>query len=193
MKSKCQNPKSKINPNFKFQISKQKFCYLSFVLCHYFVICALSFVILLTGCDAFVRKFTRTPKKEELPQEEMVLVPEEYKGPQMPNEELYRQYFLYWKSWQDELINALVEGGGQKKQIACLEEAINNLVNLKSLLDQNLQNKLDSYIAQMRELENEVRKDLYGNNAASNKEKTERIKRNILKDFSYNKIKERLL
>ena len=35
--------KSKINPNVKCQISKQQFC-------HYFVICALSLVIFITGC-----------------------------------------------------------------------------------------------------------------------------------------------
>jgi hypothetical protein len=45
VKSKIQNPKSKINPKFQFQISKQGFFHLSFVLCHYFVICALVFVI----------------------------------------------------------------------------------------------------------------------------------------------------
>lgn len=51
-KSKIQNPKSKINLNSKCQIPKQKFCHLSFVLCHYFVICALSFVIYLSGCSS---------------------------------------------------------------------------------------------------------------------------------------------
>lgn len=151
------------------------------------------FLITSSGCDAFVRKFTRKPKTEELPQEEMVLVPEEYKGAQMSKEELYRQYFLFWKSWQDELINSLAGKASQKKQIACLEEAIKNLVNLKSLLDQSLQDKLDASILQMQELANEVRKDLSGNNSAIHEQKAERIKRSILRDFSYNKIKERLL
>ena len=42
-----------------------------------------SFLFTLIGCAAFVRKFTRKRKKEDLPQEEMVLAPEEWKGPQM--------------------------------------------------------------------------------------------------------------
>ena|SRR3989338_2579808 len=50
VKSKIQNPKSKINPNFKIQITKQKFCHLSFVFWYSFVICHLSFVILMSGC-----------------------------------------------------------------------------------------------------------------------------------------------
>jgi len=51
-KSKIQNPKPKINPNAKLQIARQKHksCHLSFVPCHSFVICALSFVILTSGC-----------------------------------------------------------------------------------------------------------------------------------------------
>jgi len=49
-KSKIQNPKSKINPKSKCQISKPSFIHLSFVLCHSFVICALLFVISTMGC-----------------------------------------------------------------------------------------------------------------------------------------------
>jgi hypothetical protein len=50
LKFKCQNSKFKINPNVKCQIAKLKFCHLEFSICHYFVICALSFVILMMGC-----------------------------------------------------------------------------------------------------------------------------------------------
>ncbi|MFA5150687.1 MAG: hypothetical protein WC433_07270, partial [Candidatus Omnitrophota bacterium] len=57
----------------------------------------------LCGCEAFVRKFTRKSKKDKVPVE-MVLAPEEWKGPQMTKEEQYRQYFVFWQSWQDELI-----------------------------------------------------------------------------------------
>lgn len=46
LKSKIQNPKSKI--------SKQKFYYLSFALCNLFVICALSFAILMSGCATVI-------------------------------------------------------------------------------------------------------------------------------------------
>jgi len=150
-------------------------------------------LVTLMGCDAFVRKFTRKPKKEDLPQEEMVLAPEEYKGPQMTKEELYRQYFLFWKSWHDELIESLSQHRSQKKQIDCMEEAIKNLVNLKALLNINMQKKLDVYLFELKELQNQINKDLYGNNAIINARSAERIKRDILRDFSYNKIKNYLI
>lgn len=145
----------------------------------------------LIGCEAFVRKFTRKPKKE-LPKEEMVLVPEEYKGPQMSKEDLYRQYFLFWKSWQDELITSLSPGANQKKQIDCVEEAIKNLINLKVLLNENTQRELDVYISQLNDLEGLISKDTYGANIINHRQNAERIKRNILRDFSYKKIKKDL-
>ncbi|MCM8783080.1 MAG: hypothetical protein NC909_01600 [Candidatus Omnitrophica bacterium] len=50
------------------------------------------------GCDAFVRKFTRKPKKDTALQKEMVLVPEEYSSMFKDKEEQYRYYFSFWHS-----------------------------------------------------------------------------------------------
>jgi len=143
----------------------------------------------LIGCDAFVRKFTRKTKKTNLPATEMVLAPEEYKEKVLTKEELYRQYFLFWKSWQDELINSLTVNTNQKKQIDCTKEAIKNLEEIKPLLNEEKQKKLDSYISQLKALQDSIVKDLYGNNLNTNRSQAERIKRNILRDFSYNTIK----
>lgn len=154
-----------------------------------------SYLLLVTmlGCDAFVRKFTRKPKTQELPQEEMVLVPEEYKAPQATSEEQYRQYFLFWKSWQSELIDSLLQNKSQKKKLDCIEEALSNLINLKGLLNTEAQKNLDIYIAQLTELRDQISRDLYGNNSANNSRIAERIKRNILRDFSYNDIRDYLI
>ena len=147
----------------------------------------------MLGCDAFVRKFTRKSKKENQPKQELVLVPEEYKPPKMTKEEVYRQYFLYWKSWHDELINSLSGGASHKKQIDCANEAIKNLEQLRATLQEANQTKLDVYINQLKDLENEIVQDLYGNNISANRLTGERIRRSILRDFSYNKIKDSLV
>ena len=86
----------------------------------------------LLGCEAFTRKFTRKSKKPDATVE-MVLTPEEYKGPEMSKEELYRQYYLYWSSWQEELINALTQKSSLKKKIDCAQEAAKNLMNMKMI------------------------------------------------------------
>jgi len=151
------------------------------------------FLVNLIGCEAFVRKFTRKPKKENLPEEVMVLTPEEYKGPEMSKEERCRQYFLFWKSWQDEIITSLSQKASHKRQVGCAEEAIKNLNSLKGLLNEEKQKKLDIYIGQLEELRDIIVEDLYSSNASAYVQKAERIKRNILRDFSYQKIKDYLL
>lgn len=149
-------------------------------------------VFTFIGCEAFVRKFTRKPKKDDLAKEEMVLAPEEYKGPQMTKEELYRQYLLYWKSWQDELIAALSPNANHKKQIGCANEALKNLSHLRTLLNTEKQKRLDIYIAQLENLKGEITKDAYSSSVVSSRLTAERIRRNILKEFSYQSVKDYL-
>jgi hypothetical protein len=141
------------------------------------------------GCDAFVRKFTRKPKKDQLQAEELVLEPQEYKGPLMSREEVYRQYFLFWKSWQDELYLAFYDNRSNKKQLDCCQEAVKNLYNIRGLLDEGRQKLVDGYIAQLNTLKESIKSDTGGINNARHAQLTERIKRNIIKDLSYAKIK----
>ncbi|MBN1913943.1 MAG: hypothetical protein JW788_06035, partial [Candidatus Omnitrophica bacterium] len=143
------------------------------------------------GCEAFVRKFTRKPKKRDISEQEMVLVPEEYVKPQVSSEEQYRGYFLYWKSWQDELISSLRQGANHKKQIESVAEVIKNLEVLKELLSREDKRKgLEEYLAQSVALKESITKDAYGSSVATNRLQAERLKRNILRDFSYREIKD---
>jgi len=156
-----------------------------------FGICCLM-VISLIGCDAFVRKFTRKPKKENITREEMVLVPEEYK-PTMTREQIYRQYFLFWQSWQDELIESLIQRRSNKKQVDCAQEALKNLANLRAMMKEDKQKKFDVYVNDLKWLKDQVARDLYSTSAPGNARAAERIKRGILRDFSYNKVKKDLI
>ena len=188
MKTEILNFKSETNPKSKsliFRIS-------NFDIKIFAVIWILALVILLTGCDAFVRKFTRKSKKEKEEKIEMVLVPEEYKVT-LSKEDLYRQYFLYWKSWQDELINSLFERGSRKKQLDCIAEAEKNLSALMPLLQEGMQRKLNIYIDELNQLKILIEKDLYGLDNARHLRVAERLKMNILRGFSYQKIKDKSL
>ncbi|MBI5145391.1 MAG: hypothetical protein HZA27_04315 [Candidatus Omnitrophica bacterium] len=156
------------------------------------LVTSYSLLVTLIGCDAFVRKFTRKPKKEQIPQEEMVVAPVEYEVPIMTKEEMYRQHFLYWKSWHDELIQALSPNQNQKKKIDCAEQAITNLERLYLMLDEQRQAKLDIYLNQFKELKDAVSKDIYGQRVSFEHATAEQIKTNILRHFSYQKIKDYL-
>ena len=152
----------------------------------------LFLIFSLVGCEAFVRKFTRKPKGEPK-KEELVLVPEEYQAPQRTNEQIYREYFMFWKSWHDELINAFVGNLSQKKQLDCLNEEVKNLKQLKPLLKEEKQRKLDEYLRQLDDLAQEIKKGRFGKTMDMQRMTAERIRRNIIKDFSFPKIKSELL
>ena len=142
----------------------------------------------LLGCEAFTRKFTRKSKKSDTAVE-MVLIPEEYKGPNMTKEELYRQYYLYWNSWQDELINALSQKSSLKKKADCAQEGLKQLVNMKMMLVVDAQKNFDLEISKLNDLMAYIKSDIYGANDSRNLRLAERIKSSIHKDFIYPKIR----
>ncbi|MCU0666811.1 MAG: hypothetical protein MUF05_06945 [Candidatus Omnitrophica bacterium] len=146
-------------------------------------------VPLLAGCDAFVRKFTRKKKPAEQKQEEMVIAPQEYVRPEISKVDQYRQYYLYWRSWQDELIESFNDRSNRKKQLSCIEEASKNLAGIKTLVGQKKQAKLDGYINDLAALGKDVGADYYGNNISFYRQTAEKIKRNVMKDFSYSQLK----
>ena len=152
----------------------------------------LILIINLTGCEAFTRKFTRKSKKDKVP-EEMVLAPEEWKGPQMTKEEQYRQYFIFWQSWQDELIDALTQNASQKKRLDCVQQALKNLAGMRSLLNETKQKQLDIYLRQMADLQNDIKADIYGTASNFYRQNAERLRMNILQYFSYSDVKNDLL
>lgn len=154
-----------------------------------FSLCLLLFVSLL-GCEAFVKKFTRKPKKQE--EVEMVLIPQDYRSRFSNKEEEYRYYFMVWESWQDELINALLYQKSHKKQLDCLNQALKNLIQLKNLLLPLKQETLEPYIKQMELLGKDISNDRYSIRTVHHRSKAERIRRMVAKSYSYSKVKDYL-
>lgn len=157
------------------------------------ILLATCYLLLATliGCEAFVKKFTRKPKRFTV-KEEPVLVPEQYSLSDISTEERYRQYFLFWKSWQDELITALGSSASHKKRKDCLKQAIRNLEEMRFLLFEEKQKELDVYLERLRHLTNEINQDIYGSRLTIHKGRAESLKRNILRDLSYPKVKNHL-
>ncbi|MFC1593217.1 hypothetical protein ACFL4C_04310 [Candidatus Omnitrophota bacterium] len=157
----------------------------------FLVVCG-SLIAALSGCEAFSRKFTRKSKKPKV-REEIVLVPEDYSSSDIPVEQRYREYFVFWKSWQEELIVNLEDtSSSYKKRKSCIHEAIKNLVNLRTFLFEEKQKDLDSYLAQLQRLQAEIKRDIYGSNLDRHRNKAENLKRNIIRDLSYSKVKAHL-
>ncbi|MCM8799225.1 MAG: hypothetical protein NC900_00640 [Candidatus Omnitrophica bacterium] len=157
-----------------------------------FILIYILIFVNLLGCDAFLRKFRRKPKKESLEEKEMVLVPDEYPSLFVDKEDQYRSYFLYWKSWHSEFINSLIDPASHKRRIFCLDEAIKNLKILSNLLLEEKSFKLNFYIKELTDLRDSLSKDIYTTNLNWYYQRAEIIRKNILRDFSYPKIKDYL-
>ncbi len=145
----------------------------------------------LCGCETLRKKFTRKSKRE--PEvEEPVLSPEEY-NPEFEKDILYRNYFVYWRSWQDELAAALDAGLSHKKQIDCVYHAVMNVEKMRTFLNQDRQKELDVYIEELRALQEKIIKDnLVGAKMVIVKNKLRINRRNILHNFMYSKVKDDL-
>ena len=71
----------------------------------------------IAGCAGFQRKFARK-KKEETRQLPIVTTYDYAKERRV--DELYKKRFLFWKSWQGELIDRM--GDSYKKRTECYDE-----------------------------------------------------------------------
>lgn len=156
-------------------------------------VCALVFVFQAAGCESFARKFVRKPKPENIKKEEVVFAPEEYKNEGVSNQDLYLRFFTFWKAWQDELIDSLEKNGNRKRQISSLNEAVKNLENILPLIAPESAGKLDYYIKQLRSLREAVERDIYSNSVSDNRHRADRLKREIIRDFSFNNIKDKII
>jgi len=146
-------------------------------------------VTLLTGCEAFVRKFTRKPKKPEIV-EEPILVPEEYPEPNYSTHEIYKDSYLFFRNWVDELINYLEPSENRKKQLDCIKEIKENLSKMHSVLKEPKQRELAIYIKDFEDIENKIKGYLTPDRFYSLKNQCMNLKTKISKNFSYSKVKE---
>lgn len=148
-----------------------------------------TFYILLVGCEAFTRKFTRKPKKPKIT-EEPLLTFEVYPESTYSTHEMYRDCYFIFRSWLDELINHLVSGANQKKRIECIKEAKENLLKMQSVLKEEKQKELELYIQKLKDIGDQIRKFLSQDKLYNLKSQCIRLKTKISKSFSYSKIKD---
>jgi len=146
-------------------------------------------VTLLMGCEAFVRKFTRKPKKPEV-LKEPVLIPEVYPELTYSTYDMYKDSYLFFRSWMDELINYLEPSENRKKQIDCINEAKENLLKMHSVLKEEKQKELESYIRKLDEIKDQIKGFLSQDKFYSLKNQSINLKSRISKNFSYSKIKD---
>lgn len=148
-------------------------------------IIALVILICLTGCASLQRKFTR--KKKEEGKLAPVITTYDY-AKDLRVDELYKKHFLFWKTWQGELIDRME--GTYKKRIECYNHTIMNLKEMAKYLAGPKAEELSSFIDQIKSIDPDVReKRLSKNQKYRMTQLLEKTKRQIDKEFSYTKVK----
>ena len=144
--------------------------------------------ISVAGCAGMQRKFSR--KK---PQEEKVSpVVTTYDYPiEQRVDELYKKRFLFWKSWQGELIDRMDDT--YKKRTECYNELMQNLLEMRKYLNDEKCKELEGFITEIKSVDPDVKKmDLRGSEKHRIAQVLEKTKRLIDKRFSYSKVKDSL-
>ena len=153
----------------------------------------LCMALSLCGCEAFARKFTRKQKKEDKPQEMMVLKPQAYPDTKVDSKDAYQQYFMFWKSWHEELIDNLSdEPPSMRRQLDSVKEAVNNLSEMQKLLSGDKYARAGEYLVSMNSLKSDIAKDLYYSNTWSLRRQAEDLKNRIERDLQYKQVKDEL-
>ena len=145
----------------------------------------------LTGCEAFVRKFTRKPK--EVRKEEPIIQPEIYPDKGVAKDRLYKDYFLFWQAWADELLAHLNEKANLKKQKECAYEALDNLFKMRSLLNEEKAKAFEPLVNEFKTVSDIV---FAGRLVSADFDylrlKVERIKAKVHRNFIFSKVQKDL-
>jgi hypothetical protein len=105
----------------------------------------------LIGCATLKRKFTRKPKEKEEPEKIFTETKQMY-----PANIRYSNHFIYWRSWQGELIENV--GKNHKKVVASADRALYNLKQMQELLKDKKSRELQPYVDKLAVIVAELHK-----------------------------------
>ncbi len=146
----------------------------------------LVILLFLTGCAGLQRKFTRKKKKDE--KIGPVINTYDY-AKDLRVDELYKKKFLFWRTWQGELIERM--DGLYKKRVECYDQAIMNLKEMQKYLSDPKAEDLEPFIEKVSSIDPDIRKKkLSKSEQYGMTQLLEKTKRQIDKQFSYSKVKD---
>jgi len=139
-----------------------------------------------TGCSGLQRKFTRRKKEEVKPAP--VITTYDY-AKDLRVEELYKKRFLFWKTWQGELIDRM--DASYKKRVECYEGILMNLGEMEKYLSESKVEELTPFVKEIKSIDPGIRKKRLSRSEKNKmRHLLENTKRRIDKKFSYSKIKD---
>ena len=152
----------------------------------YFVI-AFFLIVNIAGCAGLQKKFTR--KKKETVKMPRIYQVKKYES--RPTPELYKKHYVYWESFQSEMIMTL--GPNRKKNMICIEHILSNLSDMQNMLLPEKAAELETHIVRLTKIKDIlVKEDLTTFNRNYIMMTLERESRYIKRGFVYSKVKDSL-
>ena len=149
----------------------------------YFVI-ALFLIMNIAGCAGLQKKFTR--KKKDAVKMPRIYQVKKYES--KPTPELYKKHYVYWESFQSEMIMTL--GQNRKKNMVCIEHILSNLSDMQHMLLPEKAAELETHIVRLAKVKDIlVKEDLSTFNRSYIMMTLERESRYIKRGFVYSKVK----
>ena len=150
---------------------------------------ACCMITALAGCSPeWKKKFTR---KSKTTTKKMPRIYQVKKYDVKPSIELYKKHYVYWKTWQDELVEVI--GENAKKDKRCIEEIVGQLGDMQNILVPEKGGELTPHIEKLAKVRDVV---VSGELSTANRtyilRTLEREERFIKKEFVYTKIKNSL-
>ncbi len=128
---------------------KDRLRLLSFLKGLTYILLAVS-IFNIIGCAVLKEKFVRKPKSKSQSQRAIFSSTDTV----YPAHIRYNNYFIYWRTWQGELI--LNIGKNNKKVLACAERALYNLKQMEELLKSPKQEELTPYVDELTDIVDEL-------------------------------------
>lgn len=149
----------------------------------------LALAISVSGCASFKKKFVRKPKETEKPTP--IVHTKDYTQ-EYGNLFLYEKHYLFWKYWQEELINTLnSKHSNRKKEAKCSYSALDELKTLSNYLNPEGKKILAPYIAELENITQRLLSRKPVNSRVSKfKRELEKHKRNVQRIFFYKNVEE---
>lgn len=108
--------------------------------------------ISISGCAALKEKFTR----KKPPQKITPIIEIKDYSMSIKVDKLYKKHFVFWKSWEEELIQNLDKN--IKKRRLSYRESLMELKTLSSFLKQQKQEELKPYIKELEKMGHQIEK-----------------------------------
>lgn len=154
-------------------------------------VAACLILVLLAGCsEATIREARRKFVRKRKPKPRQVHFFEEKYVPEFPNATLYNSHFVYWKSWQQDWIEALTSGN-YKKQKTAAELSLSELKQMQKYLMEAKAGELEKYVQDVARIHGQVMESA-PSPAAGSRMRTDldRLRRIISREFYFKKVRD---